>query len=239
MPLLDQYDVILLDLNATFMFGGDRFGAAHDYHATYRAESSGGGSLSERDLRAAIDTCYAHLARIYDDPTRIDDFPGVAETLNALPPACDFPPYEREWIERVFATHELGRVPDDHAAALSRLASTHRLGLVSNIWSRKAPWLAELERARVADLFTVLVFSSDSRSMKPSQRLFDTALAAFDAPRDRVVVVGDSLVADIAPASAAQLASVWINPGGAPVPSDAPRPTYVVPDLLTLVRVPP
>jgi phosphoglycolate phosphatase-like HAD superfamily hydrolase len=233
--MLDQFDVILLDLNATFMFGGDRFGATHDYHATYRAESGDRGSLSEVALRAAVDSCYAHLARLYHDPSRVDDFPSVAETLDALPPACDFTPHERDWIERVIAMHELGRVPDDYAAALSRLARTHRLGLISNIWSRKAPWLGELARAGVVDLFKVLVFSSDSRSMKPSQRLFDTALAAFDARRDRVVVVGDSLTADVAPACRMGLASVWINPAGAPVPPGAPQPTYVVPDLLTLV----
>ena len=30
---------------------------------------------------------------------------------------------------------------------------THRLGLVANIWSKKAGWLRELRRAGVLDLF--------------------------------------------------------------------------------------
>ena len=235
MSILDRYDVVLLDLNDTFMFGGYRFGPTHDYHATYRVTSDGRGALRDSELRAAIDTCYAHLARLYHDPAHVDDFPGVAETLGALAPACDLASHERDWIERVFATHELGRVPDDYAAALRRLARTHRLGLVSNIWSTKAPWLEELERAGVADLFTIIVFSSDSRSMKPSPRLLATALGAFDAPRDRVVFVGYSLVADVAPASAAGISSVWINATGAPLPSGAAHPTHVVPDLLRLV----
>ena len=133
------------------------------------------------------------------------------------------------------AVHELGRVPDDYAAALERLATTHRLGLVSNIWSRKAPWLGELARAGGADLFDVIVFSSDSRSMKPSLRLFESALEAFDEPRERVVFVGDSLRADVAPARAMGIATVWINAPGAPVPAGATQPDYIVPDLLALV----
>jgi len=33
---LDQFPVLLLDMNGTFMFGHDRFGPDEDYYATYR-----------------------------------------------------------------------------------------------------------------------------------------------------------------------------------------------------------
>jgi hypothetical protein len=30
--VLDRYQALLLDLNCTFLFGGDRFGPDQDYH---------------------------------------------------------------------------------------------------------------------------------------------------------------------------------------------------------------
>jgi putative hydrolase of the HAD superfamily/5'-nucleotidase len=231
--VLDAYTVVLLDLNGTFMFGEDRFGPAHDYYATYASE--GGGALAAAAVRAAVDACHAHLAARYADPAHHDDFPAVREVLDLLPGTAGLAADERARLERVVARHELGRVPAAYAAALRRLARTHRLGLVSNIWSRKPPWLAALARAGVADLFTTMVFSSDTRSIKPSARLFEAALAAFDAPRRSIVMVGDSLVADVAPARALGLASVWIDPARAPVPPGGPEPDHVAPDLLTLV----
>ena len=88
------------------------------------------------------------------------------------------------------------------------------------------------------DLFGAVVFSSDTRSVKPSPRLFEAALATLGVPHQtpsgRVVVVGDSLAADVAPARALGLASIWINPAGAPVPPGAPVPDHSVPDLLAL-----
>jgi putative hydrolase of the HAD superfamily/5'-nucleotidase len=231
--VLDGFAVVLLDLNSTFMFGEDRFGPGQDYHATYAA--AGGRALGAAAVHAAVDACYAHLAARYGDPAYADDFPSVCEALDVLPETRAHPADERARLERVIARHELGRVPEAYAAALRRLARTHQLGLVSNIWSRRAPWDAELARAGVADLFATVVFSSDTRSIKPSPRLFEAALAAFDAPRDAVVMVGDSLAADIAPARAAGLASVWVNPSLALVPPGGPVPDYVVPDLLALV----
>lgn len=231
--VLDRFAVVLLDLNGTFMFDEDRFGPGHDYHATYVAD--GGRVLSAPAVRAAVDACYAHLAACYHDPAHVDDFPSVRETLDALAETQALAVGERARLERVIARHELGRVPAAYAAALRRLARTHRLGLVSNVWSQKSPWVAELARAGVADLFTTMVFSSDTRSIKPSARLFEAALAAFDVPREAVVVVGDSLSADVAPARAMGLASVWVNPAGTPAPPGSPDPDYVTPDLLALV----
>ena len=233
MNYLERFSVVLLDLNSTFMFGEDRFGADHDYFATYCAE--GGTSLRPNEVRAAIDACYAHLLRLYQDRSFVDDFPPVREAFDTLGIVRTLSAEDRGRIERVFAAHELGQVPDEYAAALRRLARTHRLGLVSNIWSPKDPWVAELQRAGVADLFDVMVFSSDSRSMKPSPRLFETALSAFDVPHHRVVMVGDNLIADVAPARAAGLGTVWINSTGRPIPPEGPHPDHVVPNLLSLV----
>ena len=34
---IDQFSVLLLDMNGTFMFGEDRFGEGEDFYRTYRA----------------------------------------------------------------------------------------------------------------------------------------------------------------------------------------------------------
>jgi FMN phosphatase YigB (HAD superfamily) len=235
--ILDRYEVLLLDMNGTFMFGEDRFGPAQDYYTTYRELS--GTHLTAGAVRRAVDDCYGRMAALYEDPGHIDRFPQVRQVLARSPACAGWPAAEIERVEAVIARHELGRVPAEFAAALRRLAATHRLGVVTNIWSRKPPWLDELRRAGVLDLFAAAVFSSDGPSVKPSPALFRQVLATLAVPPPSAVVVGDSLRCDIAGAAAAGLDSVWINPSGSTRPAGAPAPTFEVRSLLWLVHAEP
>jgi FMN phosphatase YigB (HAD superfamily) len=225
-----RFGALLLDLNGTFMFGGDRFGPEQDYFATYRA--LGGGVLDAPAVRRAVDGCFAALAARYEDPRYFDDFPSVSEVLADV--AGALPAEERGRIEAVIADHELGGVPDAYADAVRRLAATHRLGLVCNLWSRADRWVAELERAGVLHLFGAVVFSSEGRSIKPSPRPFEEAVTALGVPRSAVAVVGDSLRCDVGGAAAAGLASVWIAPPGTPLLPGSPTPGWTVRDLRDL-----
>ncbi len=227
MTVLDRYRVVLLDLNGTFMFGEDRFGPGEDFHATYR--SIGGRALEPLQVEGAIRACYERMARDYENPARYDDFPPVADVLREVAPG--WPGEERARLERVFGLHELGRVPPEHAAFLHRLARTHPLGLVANVWAGKDLWVQELERAGVLGLFRSLVFSSDTASVKPSRVLFDLALRPFAVERSDAVFVGDSLRCDVRGAKAAGLATVWINPSG----TRHPAADCVVGSLLDLL----
>lgn len=184
MSFLNRFQVILLDMNGTFMFGQDRF----------------------------------------------DGFPQVADVIHSLHPVLSSD--ERRLIEEVIAIHELGHVPDAHAACLRRLARTHRLGLVANVWCKKDRWLRELERVGVLDLFETLVFSSDHKSMKPSPMLFDLAFRPFGVSKDNVVFVGDSWIHDIEGAKRFGISAVWIHPEG----TDRHLATHVVRDLRELAR---
>jgi FMN phosphatase YigB (HAD superfamily) len=215
MTILDRFTVVLLDMNGTFMFGQDRFGPDEDFAATYR--SLGGSLLTAGDAERAVRTVYDSMATDYQNPAKYDDFPQVGDVLRSLNP--EMSDGERGRIEEVIAVHELGRVPDAHAECLKRLARTHRLGLVANIWSKKERWVRELERAGVLGLIEHPVFSSDHRSIKPSPVLFEYALAPFGVGKEEVVFVGDSLTHDVAGAKGAGLAAVWIDPsrsGGSP-----------------------
>jgi FMN phosphatase YigB (HAD superfamily) len=210
MTALDRVRVVLLDMNGTFMFGEDRFGPAEDFAATYR--SVGGRALEPQQVKTVIRACYGRMAAAYENPARYDDFPRVADALRATAPGL--PEEERQHLERVFGLHELGRVPPEYADFLRRLAASHALGLVANVWCRKDLWLQELERAGILGLFRSPVFSSDTASVKPSRVLFERALRLFGVERSEALFVGDSLRCDIEGAKAVGLATVWINPSG-------------------------
>src|SRR5438094_9055623 len=232
--LLSRYTGVLLDMNGTFMFGGDRFGPEQDFAATYHA--LGGRRLAAQVVQDGVLACFATLGVIYDDSARCDSFPGVLETLRDLPTTRNLPESELQFLERVIADHELGTVPDTYARALKRLAATHRLGVIANIISRKEPWLREFARAGVLSLFATTVFSSDSRSVNPSRKLFEQALGAINAPRSEVVFVGDSLRCDIGGAAGAGLASIWIDRAGRGRGASDPEPTFVIGNLLELIN---
>ena len=129
---LDQFSVLLLDMNGTFMFGEDRFGRDEDFHATYRA--LGGITLSPSQVGAALRGCYDAMLSISKLPERFDDFPFLAEALHRY---TNVPEAEFTLLETVFATHERGFISTDYATLLCRLSQTHQLGLVTNIWARK------------------------------------------------------------------------------------------------------
>ncbi|HTD69532.1 MAG TPA: HAD family hydrolase [Gemmatimonadales bacterium] len=232
--ILSHFAAVLLDMNGTLMFGGDRFGPDQDYAATYRA--LGGSRLAPDVVQATIPACYETMERIYNDPARCDSFPRVLDTLRTLPHTQGLDDRELTLLEDVIAQHERGQVPDSYAIALRRLARSHPLGLVANILSRKDLWLREFKRAGVLDLFAVTVFSSDGSSIKPSRRLFDQAVSALPVPRSEIVFVGDNLRCDIGGAAGAGLATVWLDPAGAGRRAGDPQPDFVVRDLLDLVQ---
>ena len=213
MSFIDSYDVLLLDMNGTFMFGHDRFGPDEDFFATY--EALGGSRLDREQLSALFEKAFVELMAVYNSPERFDDFPSLAEAFRAFGSASD---EDIPYLERVFAVHELGYVPAAHESTLRDLSTTHKLGVVSNICSHPALWLPSFRQVAVFNYFTSLTFSSDGRSIKPSQALFRRALADFPA-NSRVAFVGDNVERDIVPAKALGLGTIWIAPPGSVHPS--------------------
>lgn len=208
MRFLDQFDVVLLDLNGTFMFGEDRFGPTEDFYATYQA--AGGRRLSPEALNTIVRSTCAGLARDYETVDKYDDFPSVVEALRTFGGARE---EDLADLETVYAAHEIGFVPPAHAGFLRRVAATHQLGIVSNICGRPEPWLAALEADGLRGLFACTVFSSEGRSIKPSPRLFQRALRVVP-PGARTLFTGDSLERDIIPAKALGLTTAWLAPQG-------------------------
>ena len=78
------------------------------------------------------------------------------------------------------------------------------------------------------------MFSSDSRSIKPSHRLFHAALTDYKAAPSEVLFVGDNLRVDIEPARSLGLATIWITTST----GQHPLADRVAPTLLALETLP-
>ena len=231
---IDQFDVVLLDVSHTFMFDVDRFSDTEDYGTTYR--QVGGNLLSNGEIHRTIAALFDSLLADYEDPNCYDSFPSVPSYLKVLPESKNLPAGEIQLLAQVFAMHEVGTIPATHAKALHRLHETHRLGVISNIWSSSHLYLREFERVGIRNLFDVLIFSSDHSCIKPSPYIFAKAIEAFDVDRAKIVFVGDSLKRDIAGAKAAGLSSVWINTGVNRIDQSIPTLELIIKELRDLIE---
>jgi putative hydrolase of the HAD superfamily len=196
--ILCECQAVLLDLNGTIMFGHDRLDDGQDFAATY--QRLGGSQLDPAFVVAAVRACVHELTRRYDDPLAEDHFPTVEEVLGDVVGNVGLSTTESGRLVDVMALHECGSIDNRHAAIVQRLARTHRVGVVTNIWSPKTRWIDELRRVQLWDLLGAAVFSSDTRSVKPSPVLFAKALHQLGIATERacqVLFIGDSSSRDI------------------------------------------
>ncbi|MBO0651275.1 HAD family hydrolase [Streptomyces triculaminicus] len=101
-------------------------------------------------------------------------------------------------------------------------AAGWRLGVVTNGMTDNQT--AKLRQAGLYDLVDAVVISQSVGVRKPDPQIFCHALATLGAkPSPRVVMVGDSLTADVGGALEAGLSALWIS-HGRPLPQDGPQP---------------
>ncbi|MDQ6891605.1 MAG: HAD family hydrolase [Acidobacteriota bacterium] len=97
------------------------------------------------------------------------------------------------------------------AALLARLASTYRLGIVSNFYGNL---LAACEEAGIRAHFSAAIDSVDVGCVKPDPRIFRAALDALRAGPEEAVFVGDSPERDMAGARSLGMAHVLVREDG-------------------------
>lgn len=208
--MLQDFEAIILDMNATFMFGHDRFGDHENYGEFFREI---GGTLPKEKASDIVRDVFAFLAPKYPDPMFRECFPSIRAALDAVVPAGAVSETDLSLLVDTFAYHERGTVSPEYADTLSDLASTHAIGLVADIWAPRDTWLTEFERAGIKNHFRAMSFSSDHGIVKPSPKPFQQILQALGSPPHKTVVIGDSVRRDLGGATAAGLACILV--GGA------------------------
>ncbi|MEX1176951.1 MAG: YjjG family noncanonical pyrimidine nucleotidase [Nitriliruptor sp.] len=154
----------------------------------------------------------------------------VFETVGSAP-TLDVAALAERYLEHLAAgTHLVA----DAEAVLEELSATHAIAFITN-------GLADVQRPRLASspvgrFAEVVVISDEVGAAKPDGAIFDAAFAAMGSPpRDDVVLVGDSVTADVAGGIAYGLTTVWFDPAGlGPVPDGGPQPTHRISRLREL-----
>jgi FMN phosphatase YigB (HAD superfamily) len=198
---------LLLDMNSTFMFGEDRFGDSEDFSTHYYKI---GGKLSQMEINAIVRAAYEYLDIRYPDKSYRHSFPSLESAIREV---CGNPLHEDEInkIVDTFAFHELGVIPNEYAAALHNLRKHFTLAAVIDIWSPKAAWLKEFERAGISGLFSAASFSSDHGMVKPSPKPFELVLSQLGIASSEAIVIGDSPRRDLGGAKSAGIGCILVG----------------------------
>jgi putative hydrolase of the HAD superfamily len=181
---IDAYEVILLDQARTFMFGVDRFGPDENFSLTYRR--IGGTTLSDRQVNHVVSTVFKTRLDAYEERKRDDNFPTVRQAISEA--KLDVSDRDIDFIDDLMAEHEIGPVPETHKTAIHALSTTHRLGIISNIWGQPARFEHNLQNAGIFDCFEHIVWSSAYGESKPSPNLFAVATNYWDLEPDRILL---------------------------------------------------
>ena len=164
--------------------------------------------------------------RVTADELKVERFRRFSASLGAV---VEPEAFSREYLRRLAHTTFL---IDGAEALLASLRARARLAMVTN-------GLAEVQHSRLArsslaPAFEAVVVSEEVGVAKPDARIFEHALAQLrHDDRETVLMVGDSLEADIQGGVNAGIRTCWFNPSGAPNAS-AIQPTFEIAGLLEL-----
>lgn len=124
--------------------------------------------------------------------------------------------FNRSYMESLSCA---GFLIDGAFELLEALEGRVRMIMVTN-GSRKTQ-RGRVKQAGIERFFSDLIISEEIGFDKPDLRFFEKALAAAGGiPKGRVLVVGDSVSADITGANNAGIPCCWYNPGGLPAPEN-------------------
>lgn len=201
---LKHKHAILLDMNSTFLFNEDRFGAEQDYSIIYQQL---GGKLPKTQVNQIIGASFAYLAERY--PHYEQRFPSVPDALRSV--TEELADDDIQLLTDTFAIHERGDLSPDYAKALHQLSHEYRLGAVIDIWAPKYRWLSYFEEHNILHLFEAYSFSSDHGHVKPSPYGFELVLSAMKLQPHEAVFIGDSIHHDLGGANAAGMDCILVG----------------------------
>lgn len=125
---------------------------------------------------------------------------------------------------------------DGAQETLRELAEVATIAIVSNGVERVQT--GRLERSGLDQYVDEVFISSKVGASKPAQKIFDTAIRTLGIEnRKKVLVIGDSLKADIAGGKNAGLVTCWCNFKGVPLPEGAQKPDHTIQSLDELLKI--
>jgi len=127
---------------------------------------------------------------------------------------------------------------EDSAAALERLASRYRLGVITNCDDD----LFAASNRKLGVTFDPIVTAQQVSSYKPAKRGFEAMFERIGLPRERILHVAQSLFHDHVPAKELGLTTVWVDrrhdqAGSGATPAAEAVPDLTVPDMATLAHL--
>jgi HAD superfamily hydrolase (TIGR01549 family) len=138
-------------------------------------------------------------------------------------------------------TESLWKIEPDAHQVLERLKELgYRMAVISN--ASNTPDLNRLiDNNGLRKYFEIVVISAEEGIRKPDPRIFVNTINKLGVKPENVVMIGDTLNADILGAQKAGIRSVWITrradrPENKGV-DEKIKPDYVVPDLASLIDV--
>lgn len=207
--MFEGKEALLLDMNSTFMFGEDRFGADEDYSEYYR---SIGGELPRDFVNELISRAYDYLDDRYPTEEYKHCFPSLKEAIE-VSNNIEISEPEKEKIIETFSFHEHGEISEAYVSALKKLKKQFILTLVIDIWAPKTMWVQTFKGIGIWEIFSAHSFSSDHGMVKPSPKPFEMVVQEINLPKEKCLVIGDSIRRDLGGSRAAEIDCVLV--GGA------------------------
>lgn len=230
MPLLDfdRFEVLTFDCYGTLIDWEAGIGAGLRAVLDARGVAAGDDDLLERYARheAAVEAGpYARYREV------------LARSLRGVCAEMGVEPTEAEAASFGGSVGEWPAFPDS-PAALARLASRYRLGVITNCDDD----LFAASNRRLGVTFDWVITAQQVGAYKPSRRNFEVAFERIGLPRERILHVAQSLFHDHVPAKELGLTTAWIDrrhdrPGSGATPPASATPDVVAPDMATFAEL--
>ena len=168
--------------------------------------------------------------RITAEKLRVQRFALLFEALGI---AADAPEFSALYLAHLSRAGDLLPGVEE---VLGRLRWRFKMAIITN--GLKEVQRPRLESSSIAGLFAAVAVSDELGVAKPDPRFFDAVFACIGSPpRERVLVIGDSLTSDIQGGNAYGLDTCWFNPQGKPADPRIPARYEIraLPQLLELL----
>ena len=97
--------------------------------------------------------------------------------------------------------------------------------------------IKRLTKSDMLKYFDDIFVSEKVGALKPAKEFFDVCFKEMGSPSlDEVIMIGDSLTADILGGAEYGIKTIWFNPDGLKAP-DSPKPNHIVNNLLEIKNI--